>query len=59
MILEEVIAEDFKPQRRGGIMLYPAPALELIFDWAKARSRQLDWVEGGFTGRIQTRANLA
>lgn len=48
MILEEAIAEDLKPLRSGGITLYPAAALEQVFNWAQTAHRQLEWVEGVF-----------
>jgi hypothetical protein len=48
MILEEVIAENLKPVRSGGITMYPAEALERIFGWAEGASRELEWVEGVF-----------
>jgi hypothetical protein len=48
MILEEAIGEDLKPMRKGGITLYPAAALQRIFEWARGESRELEWVEGVF-----------
>lgn len=48
MILKDAVAEDITPLRKGGITFYPAAALERIFDWAQATSRQLEWVEGVF-----------
>lgn len=48
MILDETIAEDLKPLRKGGITFYPAAALQRIFDWAQHASRRLEWVEGVF-----------
>ena len=48
MILEEAIADDLKPRRKGGITFYPAAAIERIFDWAESRDRRIEWVEGVF-----------
>ncbi len=48
MILDETIAEDLRPLRKGGITFYPAAALQRIFDWAQHVSRRLEWVEGVF-----------
>jgi len=48
VILEEAIADDLRPTRRGGITFYPAASITRIFDWADARGRTLEWMEGVF-----------
>lgn len=48
MILKEVVAEDLRPLRKGGITFYPAASLPRIFEWAEEQSRTLEWVEGVF-----------
>ena len=48
MILQEAIADDLIPRRKGGITFYPAASLERIFDWATSAGRTLEWVEGVF-----------
>ncbi len=47
-ILKEVIADDLKPLRKGGVTFYPADSLERIFKWAKETGRRVEWVEGLF-----------
>ncbi|MBW7945626.1 MAG: hypothetical protein H3C60_04110 [Sphingomonadaceae bacterium] len=48
VILDEAIAIDLAPIRAGSIILYPASALEDVFDWADQAGRTLEWLEGAF-----------
>ncbi|AHE53993.1 hypothetical protein NX02_11410 [Sphingomonas sanxanigenens DSM 19645 = NX02] len=47
------------PVRCGGITLYPANELNVIFDWAERNSRSLEWVEGAFFDPKEDRGQLS
>lgn len=46
------------PVRSGGITLYPANELKVIFDWAERNSRSLEWIEGAFYDPKEDRGQL-
>lgn len=47
------------PVRSGGITLYPANELNVIFDWAERNGRSLEWIEGVFYDPKKDRGQLS
>jgi hypothetical protein len=48
VILESTIDGDLQPLTRCGVTMYPASALERIFDWANRIGHEIEWIEGVF-----------
>ncbi len=59
MILDERLDAGLMPAHSGGITLYPANDLKVIFDWAEPNSRALEWIEGAFYDSKRDRGQLS
>lgn len=47
-ILEAVISDDIRPERRGGVVMYEAALIDRVFEWAERQDHRIEWVEGLF-----------
>jgi len=58
-ILDAEISNELKPEKNGGVTMYPAFSLVQIFSWADKAGRTIEWVEGVFYAPTSQTGQLA